>query len=35
MLLLNELHTKGISLLAPELILVAVSLLVLVMDLVW
>ena len=35
MLLLNELHTKGLGLLAPELVLVAVSLFVLVMDLVW
>ena len=35
MFLLNEIHTKGIGLLAPELLLVAVSLLVLVLDLVW
>ena len=35
MFLLNEIHTQGIGLLAPELLLVAVSLLVLVMDLVW
>jgi NADH-quinone oxidoreductase subunit N len=33
--LLNEIHTQGIGLLAPELILVAVSLFVLIMDLVW